>query len=144
METYSDEFVRFRWPETWEFEREESDELLTLTVSSPETSFWSLSLLFDRPARADVVQSAIDSLTEKYEQVDIYSPTRTPEEQPGLSQDLDFICLELVNSAFLRCYRTANLTALVYYQGTDHELEESRPVMEAISRTLVFTDELEP
>jgi hypothetical protein len=36
----------------------------------------------------------------------------------------------------LRVFRTGRFTALVLYQGTDHELEETRNVLEEISNTL--------
>jgi hypothetical protein len=49
---------------------------------------------------------------------------------------VEFVCLELVNSAFLRAFRLGESSALVLYQGTDHELEDTRPILEEISASL--------
>ena len=54
-------------------------------------------------------------------------------------RDIEFVCLELVNSAVLRAVATPERTILVLYQGTDHELEDTRRMMERITESLVIT-----
>ena len=143
METYQDQHIHFAWPDNWELDRDEKNGRLTLTVSSPETSFWSVTLSYDRPDSHQVMTSVIDALRDEYDDLDVYPPREFSDGLEGIAQDLDFICMELVNSAFLRCFRTPRFTALVYYQGTDLELERTRPVLEAITSSLVFRDHTE-
>jgi len=45
----------------------------------------------------------------------------------------------LINTAALRAFETPGFTAVVLYQGTDHELRETRSVLEAITRSLTLT-----
>ena len=56
-------------------------------------------------------------------------------------RDVDFVCFELINSAFLRSFQTDRFTVLVLYQGFDGELAESRAVLEAISASLELEEE---
>jgi hypothetical protein len=44
----------------------------------------------------------------------------------------------MLNSAFLRAVSTDEFSALVYYQGTDLELAETRAILESISSSLQF------
>jgi hypothetical protein len=51
---------------------------------------------------------------------------------------------ELINSAFLRAVEIGSRTALILYQGTDHELESTRTVLEAISASFAWEDSPPP
>ena len=52
--------------------------------------------------------------------------------------DVEFVCLELVNTATLRALESDDFTALVLYQGTDHELEATRALLEGITSSLAL------
>ncbi len=54
------------------------------------------------------------------------------------SRDVEFVCLELINGAFLRAIQVDNFTALVLFQGTDHELTDTRPILDHISNSLTY------
>ena len=58
-----------------------------------------------------------------------------------MARDVDFVCFELINSAFIRSFQTERFTVLVLYQGFDAELETTRPLLEAISASLAFAVE---
>ena len=46
------------------------------------------------------------------------------------------LCFDLVNGASLRAFQIDGVTAFVLFQGTDAELESTRPILEAISASL--------
>ena len=140
-EIYSSHGVQFRYPGPWELSEESAGDEISITVASPETSFWSLTLIHNRPSPEDVIQSAVAVLREEYDELDDYSSRDTLCGRDTVACDLEFVCLELLNSAYLRAFRTDNFSALVYYQGTDQELADTLPVLEAISATLECRDD---
>lgn len=137
-ETYHSHGIRFEYPENWELSEQRSSDETTITVESPDTSFWSLSLFYGGTTPEDVLDTAVSALQEAYQEVDVYPSKARVGEQERVGRDVEFVCFELINSAFLRAFQTEEFTALIYYQGTDHELVEVRPILEAISGSLTW------
>ena len=135
-EVYETHGVRFQFPDDWELREEEKDREFTVTVSSPETSFWSLVLLFDRPQPEHVMESALEVFRQEYDELDIYPSNAPLCNCQTVARDIEFVCLELINSAFLRAFQTERFTALVLYQATDIELQNTNTVLNRISQSL--------
>lgn len=133
---YAANGVRFRYPSDWEISEQRDDGQLSITVASPHTSFWTLTLLPGCPEPQDIVDAALDAFREEYEELDVYPSKAKLCEQPTVARDIDFVCLELLNAARLRAFRTDDFTALVLYQGTEKEFETAGPVLEKITRSL--------
>ena len=90
------------------------------------------------------METALDAFRKEYEELDIYPVSETICDRDCLARDVEFVCLELINSAFLRTFRSDHFTALILYQGTDFELEMTREQLENISLSLQCEgDELE-
>jgi hypothetical protein len=142
-EIYEGHGIRFRYPSDWQLREEEGDESTCITVDSPDTSSWSISLFYDSPAPQQVVDSAVQAFREEYDEVDVYPSDEQLGERGGAARDVDFVCFELINSAFLRSFQTVRFTLLMLYQGFDGELETTRPILESISASLQL-DEAEP
>ncbi len=140
-ETYQGNGIRFRYPTYWELTEEEGADSTSITVESPETSSWSISLFFDGPSPKQVVESAVQAFREEYEEVDVYPSDERLSDHPSVARDIDFVCFELISSAFLRSCRTERFTVLVLYQGFDGELETTLPLLEAISASLTLEAE---
>jgi hypothetical protein len=135
--------IRFEYPDDWILHEQSSPDELTLTIHSPDTSFWSLTLLFDRPEPRRVIDSVLDTFREEYAEIDVYPSDDRLSNQPTESYDLDFVCHELIGSAFLRALAAPEFTLLVLYQGADLELDETQPLLEKVSKSLSWeTDEL--
>lgn len=133
---YDAHAVRFRYPEDWLLSEAESDAEVSLTVSSPATSFWSLTLYFAQPDVEELIEAAVEAFRAEYEELDAYEVSGRLCERPAIGRDIEFVCLELLNTAYLRAFRTDRFTVLVLYQGTDSELEQTLPLMEDISNSL--------
>ena len=82
------------------------------------------------------METALDAFREEYAELDIYPVVETICHRESIARDLEFVSLELINSAFLRAFRTDHFTALILYQGTDKELELTREQLEKISLSL--------
>jgi len=140
-EIYEGHGIRFRYPAYWELTEQEDDEAISITVASPETSFWSISLFREGPTPQQVLDSAVEAFQEEYAEADVYPSTGRIGDRGGVARDVDFVCFELINSAFIRSFQTEHFTVLVLYQGFDAELETTRLLLEAISASLAFAGE---
>ncbi len=135
--------IRFEYPEDWILHEQSSAEEITLTVQSPDSSFWSLTLIMDRPDPRRVLDAILDTFREEYSEIDVYPSEVLLAEQPTESCELDFVCHELIGSAFLRAVAAPDFTLLVLYQGADLELDSTQPLMEKITNSLLWdTDDL--
>lgn len=135
-EVFSAHGVRFMYPRDWEFSEQSRAGELSVTVSSPGTSFWTLSLFFDRPDPRSIMEAVLDAFRDEYSELDVYPAEVRLCGRKTLARDIDFVCLELLNSAWARVFRTRDFTALVLYQAHDRELEETGEVLERITRSL--------
>lgn len=136
LETYHGNGVEFRYPEFWELSEQRDSQQVSIAVSSPGTSFWSLSLFFERPSPGDLVDSALQAFREEYDELDVYPVAGRLGPYACEGRDVQFVCLELINTAAFRALQAGDVTLFVLYQGTDQELEETRPILEAISSSL--------
>ncbi len=137
---YDGEGVRFRYPGDWELTEEQNDRDLVVSVLSPETSFWTLSLLSGRPDPARVIREVLETFRGEYAELDKYPAQATIGGSVCEACDLQFLQYELVNAAFLRACPAGSRTALILYQGTERELESTRPILEAISASLAWDE----
>jgi hypothetical protein len=138
---YEGHGIRFRYPGAWSLSEQEQGQLTSITVDSPETSSWSVSLFLDQPSPEEVLDAAIEAFREEYDEVDVYPVEARMGERASIARDVDFVCFELISSAFLRAFRAERFTVLVLSQGFDGELETTRPLLEAISASLALDDE---
>lgn len=134
--SYEDHGVSFDYPADWGVTEQRDEGLLTITVASPETSFWVLSIFFDQPAAEDVMDTVLEEFESEYEDVDVYPVDDAVCGQETLARDIEFVCLELLNTARARVFQAGGVTALVLYQGFDDELESTDRLMQAMTASL--------
>jgi hypothetical protein len=128
--------VRFRYPDDWELSEQQEGEQISITVSSPQTAFWTLTLFPGRPDPEDIVAAALDAFHEEYTELDDYPSRVRVCKCPTVARDVDFVCLELLNSAGIRAFRARAFTVLVLFQLTEAEREEMAPILERITKSL--------
>ncbi|HID21223.1 MAG TPA: hypothetical protein EYP14_02335 [Planctomycetaceae bacterium] len=132
--------VRFWVPDDWTLSEQDVGHHVSINVQSPETSFWSLTLFFDRPEPRRVAEAVLQAFREEYDEIDVYPGECGVGGHEAVAHDIEFFCWELLNSAFLRVFQTQRFTALVLFQGTDTELRETRPLLDRISESLRWDD----
>jgi hypothetical protein len=134
--TYQSHGVTFRYPGEWELTEEQTDEQLSITVSSPLTAFWTLILFPDCPEPEDVVETALEAFHQEYSEMDEYPSQARVGRRATIGRDIDFVCLDVLNLARVRAFRTTGFTALVLFQLTEAEQDETGPILEMITRSL--------
>ncbi len=128
--------LRFRYPSDWALSEELGELEANVTVSSPQTAFWSVTILRQRPQPRDVLRAAILAFEEEYDELDIVESEIEVAQQRVLAIEIDFVCLELTNTAFLCAFETARFTVLVVTQLNDVELEAYESLLEQITASL--------
>lgn len=144
MHTESDELlkefkghgIRFRYPGYWELEQESDGQDIVLTVAADHSCFWLLRLFPDCPRTEQVISSCITALNEEYEDVEVHEFKGTLANMSANCREATFSCFELLNAAGFRCLQAHNATILVWWQCTDHELDDVRPVFEQITQSV--------
>ncbi|MFN0051570.1 MAG: hypothetical protein ACKV0T_05225 [Planctomycetales bacterium] len=135
-QVYADFGIEFHYPDEWEVSEERQGEELAITAYSPQSAFWTVTLIDDRPDPERVIEAVVAAFEQEYDEIDIYPARDQLCDRPTAGRDIDFFCLELLNVARARCFRSERFTVLVLYQGTDSELAELEPLFEQISKSL--------
>ncbi|MBL8816094.1 MAG: hypothetical protein JNL58_08695 [Planctomyces sp.] len=137
LQHYDNHGIFFEYPDIWEITEEiEPDGDVLITVSADGACFWAIRILASSPAPPDVVGSCVSAFQEEYEDVDEYPSSGQLAQMPAYGRDLEFSCFELLNTVSLKSVRGPEFTILVWWQGTDHELGDVRPVFEQITSTV--------
>ena len=134
--TYQAHGVRFRYPGEWELSEQQDPEQLSITVASPATAFWTLSLFASCPDPEDVIETVLDAFREEYDELDEYPADEKVGRRAAIGRDIDFVCLDKLNLAAVRSFRTRQFTALVLFQLTEAEREEIEPILERMTASL--------
>ena len=141
--TYRTPGLSFSYPPDWQVAEQHDDDRLTVTVAGAGTAFGTVTILYDRPETRDVVTAAVHAFREEYTELDVYDVRSQIASQPALGCDIDFICLELCNTALLRAFRTPQFTVLMLFQSSDIDLEQAKPVFDQMCNSLTCgTDSL--
>ncbi len=133
-EIYRNHGIRFCHPGDWTVTEEAGPDVLTISIQSHGTSFWTLTLFEDAPDPADILETAITVYRDEYTDLDESEP---PEllPVPVAGREIDFVCLDSVNWATLIAFRTNRRTVLIVSQATDFESKLTRPVMELMTKS---------
>lgn len=134
--TFDDAGVRFRYPENWQLQREETEGGWTLMLQSPDTAFMLISLREDMPSVDEVAESALSALREDYPELEADESVDSLAGQPAIGHDIRFFSLDLTNTAWTRSFYSDRGTFLVLCQVNDLELEKNAPVLRAICASL--------
>ena len=138
---FEDGGIRFRYPDNWQLEREDSEEGWTVSVQSPGTAFLMLCLREDLPTPDDMTEAALEALKADYPDLEADECVASLAGQPAVGHDIRFFSLDLTNTCWTRSICTPQGTLLVLCQANDLELEEAGAVLQAICASLEVDDE---
>ncbi|MCY2968757.1 MAG: hypothetical protein NT069_34880 [Planctomycetota bacterium] len=133
---YAKHGISFIYPPRWELAEQAEPGQVTITISSPGTSFLTLCLFTDRPEPAEVAEAALDAFREEYPELDVYRAQARVGKRSAVAWDVEFFCLEMTNSARVRAFKSPRFTGLLLWQGTDAEFEQTDPMFEKIARSV--------
>lgn len=133
--------IRFRYPENWRLEREDSDAGWTVSVQSPQTAFLTVTLDEDMPSVDQMAETALAALREVYPDLEAEDCTDSLAGQPAVGHNIRFFSLDLTNTCWTRSFYSARGTVLVLCQTNDLELDAHEPVLRAICASLELEED---
>lgn len=137
-EIYAGHGAQFRYPQGWALQEESSPGQTVITVQSPGTAFWTLSLFDEQPPVEQIVASVLSAFEDSYDELDVYESDVQVLGAPATACDVDFVCLDLVSSATMVVFQAANQTVLILFQGEDRELEAIRPILQSMTQSVAW------
>jgi hypothetical protein len=133
---YEGHGLSFEYPDVWELSEESDGEDIQILVSADESCFWLMRVMSSGPRPSEVLESCRSAFDEEYEDAEFEDQQCILAGMPAGGQEVHFSCHELLNTAMLECVRTLEMTLLVWWQVTDHELPDVRPHFERMSRSV--------
>lgn len=133
--------IRFQYPDNWRLECEESDTGWTVTVQSPDTAFFLVSLESAAPGTEQVVQTALEALKSVYPELEADECVDTLAGQMAVGHDIRFFSFDLTNTCRTRSFYCPEGTVLVMWQANDLELDVNEPVLRAMCASLRIDEE---
>ena len=142
MPTLFDQFgIRFEFPENWQVDvPTEAAADISITVSSPETAFWSLTRYRGTVNPTELLEQVLATMKDEYPELEFDTAADHVEDQPMVGYDLNFFCLDLSNTAWFRGFQREKTTYLLFCQAEDREMERVEPVLHAMTVSLLRND----
>jgi hypothetical protein len=138
---YAEGGIRFRYPENWKLEREDTDTGWSVLVQSPETAFFMLTMDEDMPSIEQMAETAVAALREEYPDLEAEDSVESIAGQPAVGHDIQFFSFDLTNTCWTRSFYTSTGTVLVLCQTNDMELAVNEPVLRAICASVELEDD---
>ena len=136
--TYQKLGIRFQYPDNWSLDEGEALEgEKSVSVYSPGGAFWSVMIHPRWQAPEDLVEAALRTMREVYDELDAEAVEETVGETELVGCDMNFYCLDLTNTAAVRSGRIGESTLVIFWQADDRELAEVEAVFRAITLSLL-------
>jgi hypothetical protein len=128
----------FQYPENWTLDEEDAAAgRRTVTVYSPGGAFWSVAMYAEGSDPRELAQAAVEAMRQEYADMDVEPADETLADRRLAGYDMNFFCLDLTNSAGVRCLRNGRTTYAVFYQAEDRDFERLAEVFRAITTSLI-------
>lgn len=132
--------VRFLYPESWKLTEDEREAWpRSVTIQSPETSFWSLHVYPPAQPTQPLIDDLVSMMQEEFNEVEVLPAREVIGDAMTTGVDLSFFYLDLLVEAKIRCLRTPSATLIWFYQAESREFEDMEPVFRAIATSLLQT-----
>ena len=132
--------IRFLYPENWSLTDEDFEGWpQSVTVQSPQTSFWSLHVYPPDQELRPLVKEVVESIQASFpdQELEVLPVTDEVAATPTKGVDISFFYLDLLVEARIRTLKTPSATLIWHYQAESQELEEMEPVLLAITTSLL-------
>ena len=137
--TYQQDKLQFQYPENWTLTDDPEAALpREISLESPGGHvLWSVHL---HPADADadeILDEAIDTLRESYEDLELSTEQLDFDAFEGKAFGALFFCLDFLVRIKLQVYSTPDYKLMLWYQCEDRDFDTQELVFKAISTTLM-------
>jgi hypothetical protein len=132
--------VAFTYPDGWKLEPEDHDDGWGLSLHSPATAFVSIRCHRSSPTIEELAETVLAILRAEYPGLEAEPRVESIAGQMALGHDMQFMTLDLTNTAWTRCFYTDAGTLLILGQTTDIDPEGSEAILRGILTSLRLED----
>ena len=128
--------IHFDYPDNWSVDEQGDEENPQVVIAAPETAFWHLS---KHPRAVDLetlFDEALAAMRTDYKEMEVSPAEDQIEGRPLGGFDVNFYCLDLTITTWLRGFQTDEATFLLMCQAEDRELRTTGPVFRAMWTSL--------
>jgi hypothetical protein len=130
--------VRLLYPENWSITDEETyDWPRTVTLQSPETSFWTLHVFPAQHNPQAGIDEVVGAIRQVYEDLEVLRAEETYGDTDTDGVDIAFFYLDLLVEAKIRTLRTPSAMLVWHYQAESREFDRMEPVFQAITTSML-------
>jgi hypothetical protein len=130
--------IAFDYPDNWTVETSGNPgNGLEVTVSAPDGAFWSINC---QPAGSEpnqLTEAVISEMRQEYPNLDSEPVIEDVFGRALPGADLNFYCLDLTNTAEIRCLETPTACYVLFCQAEDRDWEQLRHVFKAMNTSFV-------
>ena len=137
--TYQQNKLQFQYPENWTLTDDPSEPLpRAISLESPGGHLmWSVHLHPPDAEADEMLDEAIDTLRESYEDLELSTEPNDFDSFDGKAFGALFFCLDFLVRVKLQVYSTPEYKLLLWYQCEDRDFDQQEMVFRAISTTLM-------
>lgn len=130
--------IRFQYPENWNIETDDvASDKQAVSVYSPGGAFWTVVTHRNDANPEEIAETALHAMREEYDELDSETVSEEILGIKLIGYDLNFYCLDLTNSAWIRVGGNAKVTYLIICQAEDREFAKVSPVFQAMITSLL-------
>jgi hypothetical protein len=134
---YEDDEVRFEYPFDWALQVTEDDSVKTVSLDNPSgIAFLLVQTDPSCPDPEDVAEAALEGLREEYPELDAVPAEEVLKDHCAEGYDVDFVSLDLSNSASIRSFRTPRRTVLVFGQWSELVEDDIPGLIKSVLRSI--------
>ncbi len=130
--------ISFQYPDNWTLDEE--DALAgreSVTVRSPGGAFWSVSIHPRSADPAELARTALQTMKQEYQDLDAEQAHEELAGRQLVGFDMNFYCLDLTNTAEVRCVKADRATYTFFAQAEDREFDKVQLVFRAMATSLL-------
>lgn len=130
--------LAFDYPDSWSVDTSDSaGGHAAVTVYSPEGAFWSVSAHAPGGEASTLSAAVVGEMREEYRDLDAESTADQVAGRTLAGYDVNFLCLDLTNTAAVRTLETPDAIYLILCQAEDREWERISHVFAAMTASFV-------
>jgi hypothetical protein len=130
--------IQFQYPENWTLQEDAAlAGCRSVTVSSPEGAFWTVSVHPPTASPAELALVAVDAMREEYQELEVEDVAETVADHTLVGHDLNFYYLDLTNTAGIRAVRGERVTYTIFFQAEDREFTRVHSIFAAMTTSFL-------
>lgn len=131
--------VSLAYPENWKLEEDTDEEArLNLTISSPNTAFWTLIVYAETLDLGHLLDQTLAALRAEYPEIEITDADQQIVGHAVRGKDASFFYLDLTSTTRVRALHRGASTYLILAQAEDREMKVAGAVFDAITQSLLM------